>query len=71
MVFHRCLLEVVVYLYCYFSRRISPPHQVRIDTGVFEGGTISMHYDPMIAKLCTHANTRAEAIANMETALGE
>jgi len=28
---------------------------VRNDTGVFEGGEISMHYDPMIAKLCTYA----------------
>ena len=31
---------------------------VRIDTGVCEGGAISTHYDPMIAKLCTHAPTR-------------
>ena len=31
---------------------------VRIDTGVCEGATISMHYDPMISKLCTHAPTR-------------
>ena len=31
---------------------------VRIDTGVFEGGTISMYYDPMISKLCTWAPTR-------------
>ena len=35
---------------------------VRNDTGVFEGGEISMYYDPMIAKLVTHAPTRAEAI---------
>src|SRR5688572_15439053 len=31
---------------------------VRIDTGVAEGGEISMYYDPMIAKLITHAPTR-------------
>jgi propionyl-CoA carboxylase alpha chain len=31
---------------------------VRNDTGVFEGGEISMFYDPMIAKLCTWAPTR-------------
>ena len=31
---------------------------VRNDTGVYEGGEISMFYDPMIAKLCTHAPTR-------------
>lgn len=44
---------------------------VRVDTGVREGDTISVHYDPMIAKLCTHAPTRAAAIAAMETALDE
>ena len=49
----------------------SPTGTVRIDTGVFEGATISMHYDPMIAKLCTHAPTRAESIKLMETALDE
>jgi propionyl-CoA carboxylase alpha chain len=42
---------------------------VRNDTGVFEGGEISMYYDPMIAKLCTWAPTRAEAIETMRTAL--
>ena len=35
---------------------------IRNDTGVYEGGEISMFYDPMIAKLVTHAPTRAEAI---------
>ena len=35
---------------------------VRNDTGVYEGGEISLFYDPMIAKLVTHAPTRAEAI---------
>ena len=42
---------------------------VRNDTGVFEGGEISMFYDPMIAKLCTWAPTRAEAIDEMRLAL--
>ncbi|WP_439109420.1 acetyl-CoA carboxylase biotin carboxylase subunit [Lentibacter sp.] len=42
---------------------------VRNDTGVYEGGEISMYYDPMIAKLCTWAPTRAEAIAHMRDAL--
>ena len=42
---------------------------VRNDTGVYEGGEISMFYDPMIAKLCTWAPDRASAIAEMETAL--
>ncbi len=44
-------------------------HAVRNDTGVFEGGEISMFYDPMIAKLCTWAPTRAAAIEGMRTAL--
>ncbi|WP_458789960.1 acetyl-CoA carboxylase biotin carboxylase subunit [Yoonia sp. MH D7] len=42
---------------------------VRNDTGVFEGGEISMYYDPMIAKLCTWAPTRALAIEEMRLAL--
>jgi propionyl-CoA carboxylase alpha chain len=42
---------------------------VRNDTGVYEGGEISMYYDPMIAKLCTWAPTRAEAINEMRLAL--
>jgi len=44
-------------------------HIVRNDTGVYEGGEISMYYDPMIAKLCTWAPTRAEAIERMRVAL--
>jgi propionyl-CoA carboxylase alpha chain len=35
---------------------------VRNDTGVYEGGEISIYYDPMIAKLVTHADTRTRAI---------
>ncbi|MBD9445429.1 acetyl/propionyl/methylcrotonyl-CoA carboxylase subunit alpha [Rhizobium sp. RHZ01] len=42
---------------------------VRNDTGVFEGAEISMYYDPMIAKLCTWAPTRLEAIEAMGEAL--
>nr|WP_111298868.1 acetyl/propionyl/methylcrotonyl-CoA carboxylase subunit alpha [Paracoccus saliphilus] len=44
---------------------------VRNDTGVFEGGEISMFYDPMIAKLCTWAPSRGEAIEAMRLALDE
>ncbi|AGI66849.1 biotin carboxylase AccC [Octadecabacter antarcticus 307] len=44
-------------------------HAVRNDTGVYDGGEISMYYDPMIAKLCTWAPTRAEAIEEMRNAL--
>ena len=43
--------------------------QVRVDTGVYEGGEISMYYDSMIAKLITHGATRDHAIARMRDAL--
>ncbi|MEM9971437.1 MAG: biotin/lipoyl-containing protein, partial [Pseudomonadota bacterium] len=46
-----------------------PDRAVRNDTGVYEGGEISMYYDPMIAKLCTWAPTRGEAIEEMRHAL--
>jgi propionyl-CoA carboxylase alpha chain len=42
---------------------------VRNDTGVSEGGEISLYYDPMIAKLVTHARTRIEAIDAQADAL--
>jgi propionyl-CoA carboxylase alpha chain len=42
---------------------------VRNDTGVYEGGEISMYYDPMIAKLCTWGPTRGDAIEEMRLAL--
>ncbi|MCA1774453.1 MAG: acetyl/propionyl/methylcrotonyl-CoA carboxylase subunit alpha [Loktanella sp.] len=44
-------------------------HAVRNDTGVYEGGEISMYYDPMIAKLCTWGPDRAAAIEEMRLAL--
>ena len=52
--------------------RCQPPAQtdgVRVDTGVIEGSEITMHYDPMIAKLITKGRDRAEAIAAMGEAL--
>ncbi len=51
------------------AEEAGPSHAVRNDTGVYEGGEISMFYDPMIAKLCTWAPTRAEAIEGMRIAL--
>jgi propionyl-CoA carboxylase alpha chain len=54
--------------------RYLPPtesNNVRVDTGVYEGGDVSIHYDPMIAKLITHGPTRHEAIALMREALNE
>jgi propionyl-CoA carboxylase alpha chain len=44
------------------------PH-VRVDTGVNEGGEVSMYYDPMIAKLVTWGEDRNEAIIQMQEAL--
>ncbi|MBY8974554.1 acetyl/propionyl/methylcrotonyl-CoA carboxylase subunit alpha [Rhodobacteraceae bacterium NNCM2] len=44
---------------------------VRNDTGVYEGGEISMYYDPMIAKLCSWGPDRASAIETMRNALDE
>jgi propionyl-CoA carboxylase alpha chain len=56
--------------------RYRPPEEqtangvtVRNDTGVYEGGEISLYYDPMIAKLVTHAPSRAAAIAAQSDAL--
>ena len=46
------------------------PH-IRIDSGVYEGGEVSMFYDPMIAKLCAHSPTREETINYMQAALSE
>ncbi|HEX4371545.1 MAG TPA: acetyl/propionyl/methylcrotonyl-CoA carboxylase subunit alpha [Rhizomicrobium sp.] len=56
--------------------RYHPPREgtengvtVRNDTGVFEGGQISVYYDPMIAKLSTHAHSRGMAVEAMGAAL--
>ena len=45
--------------------------EVRNDAGVREGDEISMFYDPMIAKLCTHGATRAAAVDGMARALDD
>jgi len=57
--------------------RFQPPHDeggkdsgnVRVDTGVYEGGEISMHYDSMIAKLICHGDNRQQAVERMRDAL--
>jgi propionyl-CoA carboxylase alpha chain len=52
--------------------RYQPPREkdgVRVDDGVFEGGEVSMFYDPMIAKLVTYGATREEAIDRQIEAL--
>ncbi|ATQ58436.1 acetyl/propionyl/methylcrotonyl-CoA carboxylase subunit alpha [Paracoccus yeei] len=47
------------------------PEGARIDTGVRGGDRISPHYDPMIAKLTTHAATRQQALSALHRALGQ
>lgn len=51
---------------------LKEPHgdNIRIDSGVICGSSITMYYDPMIAKLITWGNTRDEAIQHMQRALG-
>ncbi|MCH7937985.1 MAG: acetyl/propionyl/methylcrotonyl-CoA carboxylase subunit alpha [Proteobacteria bacterium] len=52
--------------------RYRPPDEddhVRVDSGVAEGGEISIYYDPLIAKLITYGPTREEATARMSGAL--
>jgi propionyl-CoA carboxylase alpha chain len=44
---------------------------VRVDSGVEVGGTVSPHYDPMLAKVIVHAPTRGETIACLAAALAE
>jgi 3-methylcrotonyl-CoA carboxylase alpha subunit len=45
------------------------PQQARVDTGVRQGDTITPYYDPMIAKLTVHGNTRQEALQQLHRAL--
>lgn len=44
---------------------------VRVDSGLFQGGEVSLYYDPLISKLIVWGNDRAEAIARMKRALSE
>ncbi len=51
--------------------RASAPRGVRVDSGVEEGGEVSAHYDPMIAKVIAHGATRDEALDMLSQALAE
>lgn len=54
--------------------RYLPPaksESLRVDTGVYEGGEVSIYYDPMIAKVIAHAQTREQATAHLRDALNE
>ncbi len=47
------------------------PDDIRVDTGVMQGGEVSQFYDPMIAKLIVHENTREAAAARLADACRE
>ncbi len=42
---------------------------VRVETGVEEGDTVSMHYDPMIAKLVVWGESRNAALVKLKNSL--
>ena len=50
-------------------RLSAPGPQVRIDTGVRAGDAVTVHYDPMLAKLIVHGPTRDEAVRQLCAAL--
>ncbi|MEK9785087.1 MAG: acetyl/propionyl-CoA carboxylase subunit alpha, partial [Gammaproteobacteria bacterium] len=54
--------------------RFRPPEAsetVRIDTGLYEGAEVSLHYDPMVAKLISHGPDRDQAADTMRRALDQ
>ncbi len=53
------------------KHRIPAGHGVRVDAGVEEGQDVTINYDPMISKLCTHGPSREKAIQKMLRALKE
>jgi acetyl-CoA carboxylase biotin carboxylase subunit len=53
------------------SLRVPSGPGIRDDSGVTAGSVISVHYDPMISKLCAWADTRPSAVARMRRALAE
>jgi len=50
--------------------RLPEGEGVRVDSGVEEGGAVTVHYDPMIAKVIAHGRDRCEALARLAAALG-
>ena len=44
---------------------------IRLDSGIYEGGTVPMDYDPLLAKLIGYASDRQQAIMRLRRALGE
>ena len=52
-------------------RHLEFPQDLRIDTGFNQGDVVSPHYDPTVAKLIAHGETRAQAISGLGGALGK
>ncbi len=54
-------------------RRLVEPQGpgIRVDSGVYQGWEVPIHYDPLIAKLIAFGRDRGEAIARMRRAIGE
>ncbi|GIL03429.1 MAG: 3-methylcrotonyl-CoA carboxylase subunit alpha [Alphaproteobacteria bacterium] len=55
-------------------RHFQPPvagDGLRVDAGIAEGGTVSAHYDPMLAKFVAHGRDRAEAVSRLVRLIGE
>ena len=51
--------------------RLRLPDAIRVDAGVAEGDEVGIAYDPLIAKLIASGTTREEALARLESSLGE
>jgi 3-methylcrotonyl-CoA carboxylase alpha subunit len=50
---------------------LTAPTRARVDAGVSRGDPVTPYYDPMIAKIITSGETRAEALSAMRSALAE
>ncbi|MDX1639691.1 MAG: biotin carboxylase, partial [Balneolaceae bacterium] len=53
------------------KHRIPAGNGIRVDAGIEEGQQVTINYDPMISKLCSHGRNRDEAIHRMLRALEE
>ncbi|XP_003744258.1 methylcrotonoyl-CoA carboxylase subunit alpha, mitochondrial [Galendromus occidentalis] len=54
-----------------FLKKLRAPADARVDTGVQEGDEVSVHYDPMIAKLVVWGSDRQSALAKLKRSLGD
>lgn len=54
-----------------WALRFPQADRLRVDTGVVEGDSVTPFYDPMIAKVIAHGDTREEALDRLAAALGD